>query len=141
MTRIAETDDAPARLWRGCAYGANNELDNHTKCMQPDQKPESVYGTLAEKAFADNIGDRVALWQSIIDESNVSAETKAAFTKSIEKFRDGAFTKWTSFDDAVYYTISVLLTRSKQDADNEEAKALFESLRDDLWAFWKETKE
>jgi len=94
-----------------------------------------------KEKFNQQAPERFELWSSIVDDSEIEDEVKEEIKNALTKFRDKAFNAWDSLDDAVYYTISHLLAISKKSKKKDEARAVFENVRDDLWAFWKEVKE
>lgn len=93
-----------------------------------------------EDAFRRQIEGRYQLWETIIDDSGVHGETKEKMRRALSDFKQDTSKKWTSLDDAFYGTISSILTITNQDEDKNEGKALFENIRDDMWALFEEIK-
>ena len=80
------------------------------------------------------------LWNSLIEDSGVDEKTKKSVRDILDKFKNyeknGAY---KSVGDAVYYTVGQLLDATKRMVQGkDQADALFENLRDDIWAFKKE---
>ena len=94
-----------------------------------------------EQKFSKLINARFDLWVSIVDDSEVDEKTKKEIKEKLSCFREGALTKWSNIDDAFYYTISSILTIIERDKMREGARALFENIRDDIWALFKEIKK
>jgi len=93
-----------------------------------------------EDKFKQQINERFNLWAAIIDDSGVEEQTKEEIKNKLLDFKDGAFKNWASLEDAFFGTISLILTITKRDNNRDEAAALFENIRDDIWAFFKEIK-
>lgn len=93
-----------------------------------------------EERFKQAIDERNKLWISIIDDSEVNNITKNKIKQLLLELKNDPHKKWGSLDNAVYGTISSMLTIVNQDDKKSEAKALFENIRDDIWALFKEIK-
>jgi hypothetical protein len=48
---------------------------------------------------------------------------------------------WMNIGDAVHGTISYILSITERDKNKKEAEALFENIRDDIWALFEETNK
>jgi hypothetical protein len=84
------------------------------------------------------INERFDLLVSLVNDSKIGERTKNAIKERLLIFRNGAFNEWESFRLAIYYTISSILSIVEKDKNNEETMALFENIRDDLWALYRE---
>ena len=91
-----------------------------------------------ERKEPNLIEDRVELWLSIVAEAEIDPETKVALREILERFKDWEKNYNHSLDDAAYYSVSQLLSATEKDSHKENAKALFEDLRDDMWALHRE---
>jgi hypothetical protein len=77
--------------------------------------------------------DKLILLRSLIDESKVDQDTRTKFLEVLDILDDWT-TKYNHLEDAIYGTVGQLLAIYKKDSNQEEAKALFENTRDDLWS-------
>ncbi len=93
---------------------------NHEQFLIPEENKQA----LAEK---------LSLARDLINESQVSEETKVEMLRVLQEYLENWQKHYASLYDAVHWTISQLLGIYKKDADQLEAKALFENIRDDLW--------
>ena len=93
-----------------------------------------------EEKFTQGVSTRFELRNSIVNDSKVADDLKSAVRESLMNFRDGGLTKWQSLGDAFYSTIDRLLTQTKSwKKKNEADMVLFETLRDDLWDFHRDS--
>lgn len=93
---------------------------NHEQFLIPEENKQA----LAEK---------LSLVRDLVNESQVSENTKTAILRVLQEYLENWQKHYGSLYDAVHWTISQLLDIYKKDPDVDEAKALFENIRDDLW--------
>ncbi len=92
-----------------------------------------------EQKFLNRIAEQYDLWLSIVDESgDVSEEGKEKVRELLRKLKEDALKSWNSIQDACYYTISQMLDVVEREENQEDAKALYENIRDDIWAVYRE---
>lgn len=115
----------------------SNVIGNKFQFLNMEKEPIYLY---PDQKFSKLINEKFDLWTSVIDDSDVSAETKTNLKRDLNHFQNDAHTSWQTLDDAFYFTISTILTTSKKDKNKDEARALFENLRDDIWSLFKEIK-
>ncbi|MFH0873588.1 MAG: hypothetical protein V1846_01970 [Candidatus Komeilibacteria bacterium] len=89
-----------------------------------------------EPKFQAAISQHFDLWLEIINTSTVTMEIKDQLIEALMRFKSEAFTSWSTFDDAVYGTISQIVTvaQSWKKKEDPEIQALMQNLRDDLWS-------
>ena len=102
--------------------------------MTPELPPQP------EISFTDRVKERLPLWQTIVAESSIADDVKEKITAALERLASGAY---QSVDDAIYYTIDQLVQicqNTSADKADREKTAVFQNLREDLWALHKEAK-
>ncbi len=102
------------------------------------EKKPNLYS--AEDKFKRLIQARFNLWVSLIYDADLKEEIKTEIKNRLLEFKDGAFKNWDNLEDAVYGTISSILTITESDNNKNEAKTLFTNIKDDIWALFKEIK-
>ncbi|OGY44405.1 MAG: hypothetical protein A3B89_02190 [Candidatus Buchananbacteria bacterium RIFCSPHIGHO2_02_FULL_40_13] len=102
---------------------------------------EPAFQSIEDK-FRQQIGERFDLWVSIIDEAKVSEGTKEKIKEILSTFRDKALANWwADIDDAFYGTINAMFNAIYDESNKNEAKALFQNIRDDMWMLFREIRD
>lgn len=102
--------------------------------MTPELPPQP------EISFTDRVNERLPLWQDMVADSSIADDVKEKITAVLEGLASGAY---QSVDDAIYYTIDQLAQicqNTPEDKADPEKTAVFQNLREDLWALHKEAK-
>jgi len=135
-------EDAKRLCWtESDKFRSQPEVIKILKTYLFDENEDAPWGftkQIIEKRFANRINTRFDLWISIVDDSKVEEGTKKEIKEKLSSFRDGAFTKWSSTTNALYDTIDLISKIMMRDKNKEEADALFENLKCDIWALYME---
>ena len=92
-----------------------------------------------EQKFERDITTRFDLWTSIVDDSGVSDDLKREIKEALTNLKDKGLKSWKSLEDAFYGTVNKILTLTEAwRKKDDEATTVFETLRDDIWDFYKE---
>lgn len=82
------------------------------------------------------VAERIVLWNSIVDEADIDAETKTALKKIFTNFENWE-KKYNSLGDLIYYSLHQIAAATEKDSHKDAAKSLFEDLRDDIWEVFR----
>lgn len=88
-----------------------------------------------EAGFENKINERLELWATLIDESNLNKETKELLKNRLVMLKEYKKHYW-ELGNAFYNTVVNL--RNATDKKGEEADMLFKNLRDDIWDLFDE---
>ncbi|MDO8571141.1 MAG: hypothetical protein Q7R79_00490 [bacterium] len=102
-----------------------------------------------EDRFRAEFHGRIDFWKSIVRESTLPDDVKDQFYAVLDQRKEFKVTnrQYESVDDFDYYTRSLLVglvfnkLKHRTDIDQKELEAVFENIRDDVYAFIKEIKE
>lgn len=108
------------------------------------EKMEQTFLSPSDR-FRSEYRSRIDLWKSMVVESTLAEDVKQQFLDILEKRKEFRISdrQYETIDDFGYYTNSILATLlyklgKRTDIDHTEAEAVFENIRDDVWAFVKE---
>jgi len=109
------------------------------------ETPEKSYMS-PEDRFRNEFHGRIDFWKSIVSESSLPEDVKKEFYTVLDQRKEFKVTnrQYESIDDFDYFTRSVLVNlvfkelKDRADIDQKELEAVFENIRDDVYAFRKE---
>lgn len=83
------------------------------------------------------VTERIALWNSIVDEADIDQETKDDLKQIFINFENWE-KKYNSLGDLIHYSLHQILSATEKDSHKDNAKNLFEDLRNDVWDVFRE---
>lgn len=98
-------------------------------------KTEDFYKS-PEERFKSQIEERYNTWIEVVDESDIEEDLKKEVRQVLDKFRNSTFTLSLRIEDAFYNSVNHILTITNKSKEVEDARALFENIRDDIWDFF-----
>ena len=93
-------------------------------------------------SFDEILSERIKLWESIVNDSNIPEDVKNNFLDVIRERLAKKRLPGESISDWIYYSINMLLivaeNAKKKGLSENDIMPVFTNLRDDIWQFYKE---